>query len=69
LKLATCARADLSAPGFLLSEQTQPATSMPIPSRGPGGKPATRALLAALRDSAPGTEAPTKVVFEWKSNQ
>jgi hypothetical protein len=29
-------------------------TSMPILSRGPGGKPVMRALLAALEESAPG---------------
>jgi hypothetical protein len=111
LKLTTCARADLSAPGFLLSEDPQPETSMPIPSRSSGGKPVTRALIAALEESAPGanapnlrrivdnligkaidgdlsaireifdriegkaatagtaTEEPTKVVFEWKSNE
>jgi ribosomal protein L17 len=84
---------------------------MPIPSRSSGGKPVTRALIAALEESAPGanapnlrrivdnligkaidgdlsaireifdriegkaatagtaTEEPTKVVFEWKSNE
>jgi hypothetical protein len=86
---------------------------MPIPSRSPGGKPVTRALIAALAESAPGANAPnlrrivdnligkaidgdlsaikeifdriegkaptaaagtgadepTKVVFEWKSNE
>ena len=31
---------------------------MPIPSRGPGGKPVTRALLAALEESAPGVHMP-----------
>jgi len=31
---------------------------MPIPSRGPGGKPVTRALLAALEESAPGADVP-----------
>jgi hypothetical protein len=33
-------------------------TSMPVPSRGPGGKPVTRALLAALEESAPGADVP-----------
>jgi hypothetical protein len=31
---------------------------MPVPSRGPAGKPVTRALIAALDESAPGAEAP-----------
>ena len=44
---------------------------MSIPPRGPGGKPVTRALIAALDESAPGADTgePTKVVFEWKSDQ
>jgi hypothetical protein len=33
-------------------------SSMPIPSRGPGGKPVMRALLAALEESAPGADVP-----------
>jgi ribosomal protein L17 len=33
-------------------------TSKPTPSRGPGGKPITRALIAALEESAPGADAP-----------
>jgi hypothetical protein len=88
-------------------------TSMTIPPRNPGAKPVTRALIAALEESAPGadvpnllrivdnligkaidgdlsaikeifdridgkaptaaagagTEEPTTVVFEWKSNE
>jgi ribosomal protein L17 len=31
---------------------------MTIPSRSSGGKPVTRALVAALEDTAPGAEAP-----------
>jgi hypothetical protein len=31
---------------------------MPIPSRSPGGKPVTRALIAALEESAPGANVP-----------
>jgi hypothetical protein len=31
---------------------------MPIPSRGPGGKPVTRAPIAALEESAPGANVP-----------
>jgi hypothetical protein len=31
---------------------------MPVPTRSPGGKPVTRALIAALKDSAPGTDVP-----------
>jgi hypothetical protein len=31
---------------------------MPIPSRGRGGKPVTRALLAAPEESAPGANVP-----------
>ena len=31
---------------------------MPVPSRGPTGKPVTRALIAALEESAPGTDTP-----------
>jgi hypothetical protein len=31
---------------------------MPAPSRNSGGKPVTRALLAALDESAPGANAP-----------
>ena len=31
---------------------------MPVPSRGPGGKPVTRARLAALEESAPGANVP-----------
>jgi hypothetical protein len=86
---------------------------MSAPSRSPGGKPVTRALIAALEESAPGAnvpnlrrivdnligkaidgdlsaikeifdridgnaptaaagsgaEEPTKVVFQWKSNE
>jgi hypothetical protein len=33
-------------------------TSKPTPSRGPGGKPITRALIAALEESAPGADVP-----------
>jgi hypothetical protein len=33
-------------------------TSMPNPSRNPGGKPVTRALLAVLEESAPGSDVP-----------
>jgi len=31
---------------------------MSVPSRSPGGKPITRALIAALEESAPGANAP-----------
>jgi hypothetical protein len=31
---------------------------MTIPPRSPGGKPVTRALIAALEESAPGADAP-----------
>ena len=31
---------------------------MPIPPRSPGGKPVTRALIAALQESAPGADVP-----------
>ena len=31
---------------------------MPVPSRGPAGKPVTRALLAALEDTASGADVP-----------
>jgi hypothetical protein len=31
---------------------------MPVPSRGSAGQPVTRALIAALEDSAPGADAP-----------
>jgi hypothetical protein len=31
---------------------------MSIPPRGPGGKPVTRALVAALQEAAPGTDVP-----------
>jgi hypothetical protein len=31
---------------------------MPVPTRGPAGKPVTRALIAALEDTAAGADAP-----------
>jgi hypothetical protein len=56
-----------SAPGFLLRTAfllrmaltpSQPiGQPMPIPSRNPGGKPMTRALVAALDETAPGADA------------
>ena len=44
--------------GLFVVEETKAETSMPIPSRSPGGKPVTRALIAALEESAPGANAP-----------
>jgi hypothetical protein len=61
LKLATCARPDISAPGFLLRPALEPSsmtTPKPTAPRGPGGRPITRALIAALEESAPGADAP-----------
>jgi hypothetical protein len=69
LKIATCARPGFRA-GFFVAPATvawmpyrqnqKRITLMTIPSRGPGGKPVTRALIAALE--------PAKVVLAWKSD-
>jgi hypothetical protein len=42
----------------VVPEEPKSETPMPIPSRSPGGKPVTRALIAALEESAPGANAP-----------
>jgi hypothetical protein len=43
---------------FVAPHATNPDTSMTTPSRPSGGKPFTRALLAALEESAPGANVP-----------
>src|ERR1700676_3550144 len=65
LKLATCApipglprdRPFLWAPPGFVFRPNQPDNPMTTPTRNPGGRPVTRALMAALDESAPGAQA------------